>query len=101
MKTEITKELLFNNGFEEREFDPLIIDMYNKELGIDDYCELRFKTDDSDPLHVSMSYKWTNNGANWHMHIDNSRHESIGSADLSYVEHFNMMMEIFGSDFRL
>ena len=48
-----------------------------------------------------MVYKHTNNGANWYMHIDNCDCETIGSADIDYIEQFNKMMEIFESNYEL
>ena len=48
-----------------------------------------------------MTYRVTNNGTNWNMHLDNEDCETIGSADIDYVWQFNKMMEIFDSKFRL
>ena len=99
----ITEELLKSIGFEDTTFE-WEKDYWNKALGIDNYCTLTYLTDNEDGSNfIKLDFKKgiVNWNANWGLHIDNNAYESIGSADISYVWQFNMLMEIFGSKFRL
>ena len=75
--------------------------LYEKEFSIENYSEWYFVTPDDNPIVIDMSSRLTNNNAEWHMHIDNKLYETIGTADISYVEQFNKIMEIFESKFKL
>jgi hypothetical protein len=104
-KTLISKEILENAGFEDitQDWDA----KYHKEQeGLEDYKTYRIWTDkfDKNPgkvLKLDIDNGLTNSGRLWHLHIDNCDCCSIGSADLDNVWQFNMLMEIFGSKFRL
>ena len=88
-KTIIDKELLENNGFE-----PNILSLGYLSLTTEKY-------DDKDYIKLDIVNDFTNNEAQWHLHIDNNRCETIGSADIDNVWQFNTLMEVFGSKFRL
>lgn len=104
-KTLISKEILEEKGFEDitQDFEK----KYHEEHeGIEDYKTYRIWTDivDKNPgkvLKLDIDNGLTNSGRLWHLHIDNCDCCSIGSADLNNVWQFNMLMEIFGSKFRL
>jgi len=99
----ITEDLLKSIGFEDVTFE-WEREYWNKILGIDNYCTLRYCTyneDGSNCVKLDFQNGIVNNDANWGLHIDNNACESIGSADISYVWQFNMMMEILGSKFRI
>ena len=93
-KIQITDDILLKNGFKRSDKDE-----YKKVWG--DYKSYELWVDDKEPIKIDMLWRDTNNGANWYMHIDNYRCETIGSADIDYVDQFNKMMEIFESKFRL
>ena len=98
----ITKEMLLNIGFDIPFNSSMIDKIYKEAYELDEFFMCTYYTDDEEtPLKIDMLYQCTNNGAEWHMLIDNIRCESIGSADITYVEQFNKMMEIFNSNFRL
>ena len=86
----ITDDILLKNGFESNVFVPS-----------DDYRSYTLWTNDEQSIKIDMMWKCTNNGANWYMHIDNCDCETIGSADIDYIEQFNKMMEIFESNYEL
>ena len=88
----ITSDILLKNGFETNIF------VSSDEFTYKSYT---LWTKDKEPLKIDMVYKHTNNGANWYMHIDNCDCETIGSADIDYIEQFNKMMEIFESNYEL
>ena len=88
----ITDDILLKNRFENNIF------VSSDEFTYKSYT---LWTEDESPIKIDMVYKYINNGANWYMHIDNDRCETIGSADIDYIEQFNLMMEIFESKFRL
>lgn len=99
----ITEEILKSIGFEDVTFE-WEKEYWNKALGIDNYCTLRYWTyneDGSNYVKLDFQKGIVNCDANWGLHIDNNACESIGSADISYVWQFNMMMEILGSKFRI
>lgn len=90
----ITDDILLKNGFERSDKDE-----YKKVWG--DYKSYELWTEDKDPIKIDMSYKATNNNTDWNMHLDNERCETIGSADINYIEQFNLMMKIFESNYEL
>ena len=104
-KTLISKEILEENGFEDitQDWDA----QYHKEHeGIEDYKTYRIWTNNFDKnpgkvLKLDIDNGLTNSGRLWHIHIDNCDCCSIGSADINNVWQFNMLMEIFGSKFRI
>ena len=99
----ITEELLSLIGFEDTAYD-YEREYWNRLLGIDNYCSLKYSTNKEDEnsfIVLDFRKGITNCDANWNLHIDNNVYETIGSADISYVWQFNMLMEIFGSKFRL
>ena len=97
-RQKITKEILLNNGFKE---DIRLKNVYKDLYRIENMFIGELWTKDESPIKIDMSYKATNNNTDWNMHIDNDRCETIGSADIDYVDQFNKMMEIFESKFRL
>ena len=88
----ITSDILLKNGFETNIF------VSSDEFTYKSYT---LWTKDKEPLKIDMIYKHTNNGSNWYMHIDNNYCETIGSADIDYIEQFNLMMKVFNSNFNL
>ena len=99
----ITEELLKSIGFKD-DTDDWEKDHWNNVLGIDNYCTLTYwtnKEDGKNYIKLDFQKGIVNCDANWGLHIDNNTCESIGSADISYVWQFNMMMEILGSNFRI
>lgn len=86
----ITDDILLKNGFEHNIYVSNLYTHKSYTLYID-----------NDSIKIDMIYKWTNNNANWYMHIDNDRCETIGSADIDYIWQFNLMMQIFNSNFKL
>ena len=101
-ETQITEELLIDNGFEylERESN-LTQDYHNQLFGKDNYKVFRKWTNDSSPLKLDIDNGVNNRGTEWYLHIDNDHCCSIGSADIDNVWEFNTLMEVFGSKFRL
>ena len=101
-QTIITEELLIDNGFEylERESN-LTQDYQNQLYGKDNYKVFRKWTNDSSPLKLDIDNGVNNRGTEWYLHIDNDHCESIGSADINNVWEFNILMEVFESNFRL
>jgi hypothetical protein len=89
----ITDNILLKNGFERNE-----IPVHKNIWSIENYRSYTLWLDD---LKIDMMWKFTNNNADWHMHIDNDRCETIGSADINDVEQFNLMMKVFKSNFKL
>lgn len=101
-ETIITEDILINAGFEylERESN-LTQDYQNQLYGKDNYKVFRKCTDDGSKLKLDIDNGVNNRGTEWHLHIDNDHCETIGSADINTVYEFNLLMEIFGSKFRL
>ncbi len=101
-ETQITEELLIDNGFEYLEKESSLTQDYQNELyGKDNYKVFRKWTNDSSPLKLDIDNRVNNRGTEWYLHIDNDHCESIGSADIDNIWEFNMLMEVFGSKFRL
>lgn len=101
-KTQITEEILINNGFEYLEKESNLTQDYQNQLyGKDNYKVFRKWTNDSSPLKLDIDNGVNNRGTEWHLHIDNDHCESIGSADINNIWEFNTLMEIFSSKFRL
>ena len=102
--TNITEEILRSVNFKRVDEDwerSIMADEYY----IEDYSAWKFCTMNVDnyenSLNIHLSKGNTNNGALWHMHIDNNVCTTIGSADISTIWQFNTLMEVFGSKFRL
>lgn len=98
----ITEEILKNSGFEylERESN-LTQDYQNQLYDKDNYKVFRMWTNDDSKLKLDIDNGVNNRGSEWHLHIDNDHCETIGSADINTVYEFNLLMEVFGSKFRL
>lgn len=77
---------------------------YEKEFwegnGVKNYSEWQLWTPDGKAL-IVMSYGITNNNALWGLHVDNETCDSIGSADISTVYQFNLIMEALNLEYRL
>lgn len=77
---------------------------YEKEFwegnGVKNYSEWQLWTPDGKAL-IVMSYGITNNNALWGLHVDNEVCDSIGSADISTVYQFNLIMEALNLEYRL
>lgn len=95
--TNITHDLLEESGFIDRStpLDKAMADQYN----INDYHNWELWTPDNYKLNMSNGF--TNNGAEWNLHIDNDHCCTIGSADIDNVWQFNTMMEVLGIKFRI
>ena len=101
-ETIITEDILINAGFEylERESN-LTQDYQNQLYGKDNYKVFRKWTDDDSQLKLDIDNGINNRGTEWYLHIDNDHCETIGSADINTVYEFNLLMEVFGSKFKL
>lgn len=97
----ITEDILLKNGFERLNLKDDEVKVHNNIWGIEDYRAYVLWTNDEQSIKIDMRWKCTNNGANWYMHIDNCDCETIGSADIDYIEQFNLMMKVFNSNFNL
>ena len=77
---------------------------YEKEFwegnGVKNYSEWQLWTPDGKAL-IIMSYGITNNNALWGLHVDNEACDSIGSADISTIYQFNLIMEALNLEYRL
>ena len=101
-KTIITEEILLNVGFEHLERESNLTQDYQNQLyGKDNYKVFRKWTNDDSKLKLDIDNGVNNRGSEWHLHIDNDHCETIGSADINTVYEFNLLMEVFGSKFRL
>lgn len=102
--TPLTEEILQKNGFKRIDTEEERQNM-KTTMFIDDYSAWRYYTTKEDDkehfLKLDMQKGFTNNGASWYLHIDNDFAMSIGSADISTVEQFNLMMDVFYSNFKL
>lgn len=100
----ITEEILSKNGCErhDEEWERKVM---SDEFYITDYSSWGKCTINEDSknnvLNIDFQKGNTNNGAIWHIHIDNNVCMTIGSADISTIWQFNTLMEVFGSKFRL
>ena len=101
-ETIITEDILIDSGFEylERESN-LTQDYQNQLYGKDNYKVFRKWTDDDSQIKLDIDNGVNNRGTEWHLHIDNDHCETIGSADINTVYEFNLLMEVFGSKFKL
>ena len=97
----ITEDILLKNGFIYFLTKDSEKEAYEEIWGLDEFKMYTICTNEENFIKIDMMYKCTNNGAEWHMHLDNDNCESIGSADISYIDQFNKMMEIFDSSFRI
>ena len=77
---------------------------YKKEFwernGVKNYSEWQLWTPDRKAL-IVMSYGITNNNALWELHVDNEACDSSGSAGISTVYQFNLIMEALNLEYRL
>lgn len=102
--TNISEDILRSANFErvDEEWERSIM---TDEYYIKDYSSWKICTISVDnyenSLNINLSKGNTNNGALWHVHIDNNACMTIGCADISTVWQFNTFMEILGSKFRL
>lgn len=98
----ITNDILSNNDFEYLDKQSELLRKYQKEqYGIENYSVFRLHTNDDYPLKLDIDNGFNNRGTEWHLHIDNDHCNTIGSADIDTVHEFNLLMEVFGSKFRL
>lgn len=102
-QTIITEDILFKSGFKRTDTEEEC-KYYQDKMFIEDYSSWRRYTDDidndNDYIKLDISKGITNMGI-WNLHIDNNLCQSIGSADITTIWQFNMLMEIFDSKFRL
>ena len=100
----ITPEILIEAGFEYIEDESKICAEYEeKNYGIKDYKRYRKWTEDETPIKLDIDNGWNNRFGDkgWHVHIDNQDCTTIGTADISTVLEFNMLMKVFESKFIL
>ena len=100
----ITPEILIDAGFEYLENESKqFSECEEKNYGIKDYKRYHKLTDDKIPIILDIDNGWNNRFGDkgWHVHIDNKNCETIGTADISTVLEFNMLMKVFRSKFRL
>jgi len=100
--TDITEEILVDAGFEFLEHETKLLADYQKEVyDINNYKVFRKWTNDTLPIKLDIENAYNNSGRKWHLHIDNECCETIGCADIDNVYQFNLLMEVFGSKFKL
>ena len=103
-KQPITEDLLLQHGFKYVSTEDEV-NTFNKVFCIDNYAEYMYDTFEQDGFDnniiINIQRGVTNNNAEYHVHVDNNTCCTIGSADISYIEQFNMLMEIFESKFKL
>lgn len=104
-KTLINKEILEKAGFEDITND-WEVQYYKEKEGIEDYKSYRIWTDkvDKNPgkvLKLDIDNALSNSGRLWNLHIDNCDCCTVGCAELDNIWQFNILMEVFGSKFRL
>lgn len=100
----ITPEILIEAGFEYLEGESKTCAEYEATTyGIKNYKMFRKLTEGETPIKVDIDNGWNNRFGDkgWHVHIDNQDCETIGTADISTVLEFNMLMKVFGSKFIL
>lgn len=98
----ITEDILINAGFEYLERESNLTKDYQNELyEKENYKVFRKWTEDKIPIKLDIDNGVNNRGTEWYLHIDNDACETIGSADINTVYEFNLLMEVFGSKFRL
>ena len=100
----ITPEILIEAGFEYLENESKTCAEYEETTyGIKNYKMFRKWTEDETPIKLDIDNGWNNRFGNkgWHVHIDNQCCETIGTADISTVLEFNMLMKVFESKFIL
>jgi hypothetical protein len=101
---EISIDILKNNGFINRTED-FCKPIMEREYYVKDWSFWEKWTNEEDGIDncikITFSKGITNNGALWHIHIDNGDCDTIGIADISYIWQFNMLMEIFMSSFKM
>lgn len=101
-ETIITEYILIDNGFKYLGRESNLTQDYENELyGKENYKVFRKWTDDISKLKLDIDNGVNNRGSEWHLHIDNDHCETIGSADINTIYEFNLLMEVFGSKFRL
>lgn len=97
---EILKELNFKRIDENWERSIMADEYYIEDYSVWKICTINVDNYENS-LNIHLSKGNTNNGALWHVHIDNNACMTIGSADISTVWQFNTLMQVFGSKFRL
>lgn len=100
----ITPEILIEAGFEYLENESKTCAEYEETTyGIKNYKMFRKWTEDETPIKLDIDNGWNNRFGKdgWHIHIDNQDCTTIGTADISTVLEFNMLMKVFGSKFML
>ena len=101
MRQEITEEILLNNEFVETT-DNVIKEEYSTYFEIFNYKSFDRFIDDTTPMYITISKGESNiNEENFTVRIDNNRHETIGYADLRYIDQFNKLMEVYDNKFTL
>ena len=100
----ISRKILEGAGFEYLE-EESNLGRKTYEMNCDlcsyNYSIYRKWTNDDNPIKLDIDNGQNNRGTSWHLHIDNSDCQTIGSADIDTVWEFNTLMQIFKSKFRL
>lgn len=108
-KFPITKEILLHFGWEEIT-DPICDKISKEELnnlkeetGWDlKYYQYDVKIDGKFINRIIMKYGLSNSiNRNWACHIDNNCFESIASADIETIEHFNKLMQLMDIQYNI
>ena len=96
---DITRELLFNNGFESSgdhwEDGNFCSSIFRKDVPHKD------KTICSGNYHLTMWNESNTPYRSWSIQVDNEIYTSCGGIDLQTVEHFNTFMDLLDLDFKL
>lgn len=99
----LSKEVLLENGFSEtpnKFFDQEIVSEFGDDAKI--IFELSINSESQGTFFLDMQLGMSNSiDRDWHIHIDNDYRESVASADIHTIGHFNMLMELMDIPFKM
>ena len=99
----LSKEILLENGFSEtpnKFFDQEIVSEFGDDAKI--IFELSINSESQGTFFLDMQLGMSKSiDRDWHIHIDNDYRESVASADIHTIGHFNMIMELMEIPFKM
>ena len=99
----ITEVILMDNGFSRRDDNIELQRHYENQYGVKDYSSWYIWTgnfdDEYKQIKIDFEKGLTNNGSLWYIHLDGNDCTTIGTAQISTVFEFNLLMQVYKSKF--
>ena len=99
----LSKEILLENGFHEtpnKFFDQVTVSEFGDDVKT--IFELSVNSERQGTFFLDIRLGLSNFiDRDWYIHIDNDCRESVASADIHTIGHFNMLMELMDIPFKM